>query len=58
NYDYIMAREHVNPCNNLIAFLNYYLPDNQNSFWPLSFAPLIDCNLFFNFHGIKIVSKH
>ncbi|MCX2756968.1 class I SAM-dependent methyltransferase [Photobacterium sp. ZSDE20] len=56
NYDYIMAREHVNPCNNLIAFLKYYLPDNKHSFWPLSPIPLIDCNLFFNFHGIKPAS--
>ncbi|PQJ57145.1 class I SAM-dependent methyltransferase [Vibrio splendidus] len=56
NYDYIMAREHVNPCNNLIAFLKYYLPVNKHSFWPLSPIPLIDCNLFFNFHGIKPAS--
>ncbi|MCW0468807.1 hypothetical protein OH492_04995 [Vibrio chagasii] len=29
NYDYIMAREHVNPCNNLIAFFKVLSPDNK-----------------------------
>ncbi|WP_417507947.1 class I SAM-dependent methyltransferase [Marinomonas gallaica] len=52
-YDYIMAREHVNPCNNLIAFLNYYFPKNNSSFWPFKFMPSIDCNLFYIFHAKK-----
>lgn len=50
-YDYIMAREHVNPCNNLIAFLRYYFPNSKESWWPFS-IPSIDLNLFFAFHAI------
>lgn len=53
SYDYIMAREHVNPCNNLIAFMNYYLPNNNSFFWPLKIIPSIDCNLFYIFHAKK-----
>lgn len=53
NYDYIMAREHVNPCNNLIALLKYYLPDNSACFWPLKLIPSIDCNLIYVFHATK-----
>lgn len=52
-YDYIMAREHVNPCNNLVVFLNYYFPNNYSYFWPLKFIPSIDCNLFYIFHSRK-----
>jgi phosphatidylethanolamine/phosphatidyl-N-methylethanolamine N-methyltransferase len=26
-YDYVMSREHVNSCNNLIALLRHYFPD-------------------------------
>jgi phosphatidylethanolamine/phosphatidyl-N-methylethanolamine N-methyltransferase len=53
SYDYIMAREHVNPCNNLVAFLNFYLPKNTSFFWPLKLLPSIDCNLFYIFHAVK-----
>ncbi|HDU8576637.1 class I SAM-dependent methyltransferase [Vibrio diabolicus] len=52
-YDYIMAREHVNPCHNLIAFLNYYFPKNNSYFWPFKLIPSIDCNLFYIFHAKK-----
>ena len=45
-YDYIMAREHVNPCNNLIALLNFYFPMAKVLWWPLPVA-LIDVNLFY-----------
>jgi len=51
-YDYIMAREHVNPCNNLIAFLNYYFPEGKALWWPFPIA-LIDVNLFYAFN-IKV----
>jgi len=50
-YDYVMAREHVNPCNNLIAFLKHYFPEHQDQWWPFS-IPSIDINLFYIFHGI------
>lgn len=47
-YDYIMAREHVNACTNLIAFLRYYFPNAREYYWPTS-IPLIDANLFVAF---------
>lgn len=49
-YDYIMAREHVNSCNNLIALLRFYLEDSSEGWWPLPIASM-DLNLFFVFHG-------
>ncbi len=51
-YDYIMAREHVNSCNNLIAILRYYFPKAKQAWWPFA-VPLLDVNLFFYFHTIK-----
>jgi len=53
-YDYVMAREHVNSCNNLIAILRHYFPQSKEAWWPLP-IPSIDLNLFFAFHAI--VSK-
>lgn len=49
-YDYVMAREHVNSCNNLIALLRHYFPDAKCAWWPSPIAS-IDLNLFFAFHG-------
>ena len=49
-YDYIMAREHVNSCNNLIALLRHYFPEAKEAWWPFS-LPSIDINLFFAFHA-------
>lgn len=49
-YDYVMAREHVNPCNNLIALLRHYFPERIESWWPLP-IPSIDLNLFFVCHA-------
>lgn len=51
-YDYIMAREHINSCNNLIAILRHYFPERKEAWWPLP-VPSIDLNLFFAFH-VKI----
>lgn len=48
-YDYVMAREHVNPCNNLVALIRHYFPDRKEAWWPLS-VPSIDMNLFFVCH--------
>lgn len=48
-YDYVMAREHVNSCNNLIALLRFYFPDRTETWWPLP-IPSIDLNLFFVCH--------
>lgn len=49
-YDYVMAREHVNACNNLVALLRHYFPVAKESWWPLPVAS-IDLNLFFAFHA-------
>lgn len=49
-YDFVMAREHVNSCNNLIAILRHYFPKSKEAWWPLP-IPSIDLNLFFAFHA-------
>jgi phosphatidylethanolamine/phosphatidyl-N-methylethanolamine N-methyltransferase len=49
-YDYIMAREHVNSCNNLIAILKHYFPDSTQAWWPFPVSS-IDLNLFFAMHS-------
>lgn len=49
-YDYVMAREHVNACNNLIAILRHCFPQAREAWWPLPVAS-IDVNLFFVFHA-------
>lgn len=49
-YDYVMAREHVNSCNNLIAILRHYFPRSKEAWWPFP-VPSIDLNLFFAFHA-------
>jgi len=54
-YDYVMAREHVNPCNNLIALLRHYFPNAKESWWPLP-IPSMDLNLFFAFN-IAVVKR-
>ena len=51
NYDYIMAREHVNPCNNLVTLLRHAFPTNKAVWWP-TLIPSMDMNLFFVFHAI------
>lgn len=50
-YDYVMAREHVNSCNNLIALLRHYFPERTEAWWPFPF-PSIDLNLFFVCHAV------
>lgn len=49
SYDYLMAREHVNSCINLIAILRHYFPEAIESWWPTS-IPTVDLNLFFAFN--------
>jgi ubiquinone/menaquinone biosynthesis C-methylase UbiE len=46
-YDFVMAREHVNPVGNLVAFLRYYWPDLQERWWPARLASL-DLNLLYS----------
>jgi len=50
-YDYVMAREHVNSCNNLIALLRHYFSERKEAWWPLPVAS-IDMNLFFAAHVV------
>ncbi|MGI9024464.1 MAG: class I SAM-dependent methyltransferase [Burkholderiaceae bacterium] len=52
-YDYVMAREHVNSCNNLIAILRHYFPDAKEAWWPIPVSS-IDLNLFFAFHAAVV----
>jgi ubiquinone/menaquinone biosynthesis C-methylase UbiE len=49
-YDYMMAREHVNACNNLIALMRHYFPDRLERWWPTP-IPSMDINLFFLFQA-------
>lgn len=44
-YDYVMAREHVNSCVNLLALLKHYFPQAEESWWPFK-LPSVDANLF------------
>lgn len=50
DYDYVMAREHVNPLNNLTAFLHHYFAERTEQWWPLRVAS-IDANLFYVCHA-------
>ena len=50
-YDYVMAREHVNACNNLIALIRHYFPTRTEGWWPFP-IPSIDLNLFFVCHMV------
>ena len=50
-YDYVMAREHVNACNNLIALIRHYFPNRTEGWWPFP-IPSIDLNLFFVCHVV------
>ena len=53
DYDYWMAREHVNPINNLVSFIRFYFPISLKEKWlPLKF-PSIDFNLFYIVHVRK-----
>jgi ubiquinone/menaquinone biosynthesis C-methylase UbiE len=45
-YDYVMAREHVNAINNLVAFVRYYFNRRQEYWWPLG-LPSTDINLIY-----------
>lgn len=48
-YDYWMAREHVNPINNLVPMLRYYFEDIDEQWLPLR-IPSMDVNLFYIAH--------
>ncbi|EAZ91309.1 methyltransferase 24 [Crocosphaera chwakensis CCY0110] len=46
SYDYWMAREHVNPFNNLKVFIEYYF-ERVETLWYPSRIPSMDTNLFY-----------
>lgn len=48
-YDYWMAREHVNPINNLVAFVHHYFSDIDERWLPAR-IPSMDLNLFYIAH--------
>jgi phosphatidylethanolamine/phosphatidyl-N-methylethanolamine N-methyltransferase len=52
DYDYWMAREHVNPINCLVSFLRYYFQDVKEKWLPFR-VPSMDANLFYIVH-IKV----
>jgi ubiquinone/menaquinone biosynthesis C-methylase UbiE len=51
-YDYWMAREHVNPIGNLVVFLRYYFPDLREDWFPAR-IPSTDLNLLYLCHVTK-----
>lgn len=51
DYDYWMAREHVNSITNLTAFMRFYFPDMRERWYPLR-VPLSDVNLFYIAHVV------
>lgn len=51
-YDYWMAKEHVNPINNLLAFIRYYFDNRQETWYPAR-IPSMDLNLFY---GVTIAN--
>ena len=49
DYDYWMSREHVNPINNLVAFIRYYFRDLEEHWLPFH-VPSMDVNLIYVAH--------
>jgi ubiquinone/menaquinone biosynthesis C-methylase UbiE len=52
DYDYWMAREHVNPINNLVVFIRYYFSELAEA-WRPTRLPFPDVNLFYLCHVTK-----
>jgi SAM-dependent methyltransferase len=46
DYDFLMAREHVNAITNLVTFLRYYWPNLEERWWPTG-IPFSDINLMY-----------
>lgn len=49
-YDYWMAREHINAINNLVAFVRYYFKGRVKELWRPMVVPSMDLNLFYIAH--------
>lgn len=52
DYDYWMAREHVNPITNLVTFVRHYFPERRERWWPFAFLPLPDVNLIYSVNAM------
>ncbi|MBF0143484.1 MAG: class I SAM-dependent methyltransferase [Magnetococcales bacterium] len=50
--DYIIAREHINTCANLVSLVRHYFPDLRQTWFPLG-IPLSDVNLIYCCHAIR-----
>lgn len=55
-YDYWMAREHINAINNLVSFVQYYFPHERKEQWLPLRIPSMDLNLFYIAHLKKVSS--
>lgn len=49
SYDYWMARDHINPINNLVSLIRYHFPALKERWLPLG-IPSMDLNLFYIAH--------
>jgi SAM-dependent methyltransferase len=49
DYDYWMAREHINAINSLVALVEYYFPHREVAWKPFR-VPSMDLNLFYIAH--------
>lgn len=52
-YDYWMAREHINAINNLVSFVRYYFAPQVKERWLPLRIPSMDLNLFYIAHVPK-----
>jgi phosphatidylethanolamine/phosphatidyl-N-methylethanolamine N-methyltransferase len=52
-YDYVMAREHINSINNLVSLIHYYFEQTTERWYPFH-LPSMDINLFYCCHIKRI----
>jgi ubiquinone/menaquinone biosynthesis C-methylase UbiE len=50
DYDYWMAREHINSINALVSLIEYYFAERRVAWWPWGFQSM-DLNLFYSCHA-------
>ena len=53
DYDYVMAREHINSINNLVSLIQYYFEQTRERWYPF-YLPSMDINLFYCCHIRRI----
>ena len=54
DYDYWMAREHINAINNLVSLIRFYFPTRREERWLPLRIPSMDANLFYVAHIRKV----